>query len=298
MSTKSVELARSGKLVVEKKYGLSYDEFAKDHLFANYPVVIGDACENWPAKDKFTPEFFRENYGHRDVKVQGKWYKLSEYIDLMLTGTEENPAPYPCKLQIDRDYPELVKDVSPRLKYATPDRAYSKLLPSQFLGGADMLEIFFGSPGGQFPYLHYDYMCLHAYITQVYGQKEFTVIPPNQTEFVYPNPENPWVSMIDDQINPDLKKFPLWAKATLLKFVVGPGETLFIPCGWWHTAHSVTPTISVALDCLNDSNWKNFIGEVDIMMSRQKPLKAKVAKAYLQVVGAILKTTEAMNINL
>ena len=275
MSTKSVELARSGKLVVEKKYGLSYNEFAKDHLFANYPVVIGDACENWPAKDKFTPEFFRENYGHRDVKVQGKWYKLSEYIDLMLTGTEENPTPYPCKLQIDRDYPELVKDVSPRLKYATPDRAYSKLLPSQFLGGADMLEIFFGSPGGQFPYLHYDYMCLHAYITQVYGQKEFTVIPPNQTEFVYPNPENPWVSMIDDQINPDLKKFPLWAKATPLKFVVGPGETLFIPCGWWHTAHSVTPTISVALDCLNDSNWKNFIGEVDIMMSRQKPLKAK-----------------------
>ena len=260
--------------------------------------MIGDACENWPAKDKFTPEFFRENYGHRDVKVQGKWYKLSEYIDLMLTGTEENPAPYPCKLQIDRDYPELVKDVSPRLKYATPDRAYSKLLPSQFLGGADMLEIFFGSPGGQFPYLHYDYMCLHAYITQVYGQKEFTVIPPNQTEFVYPNPENPWVSMIDDQINPDLKKFPLWEKATPLKFVVGPGETLFIPCGWWHTAHSVTPTISVALDCLNDSNWKNFIGEVDIMMSRQKPLKAKVAKAYLQVVGAVLKTAEAMNINL
>ncbi len=298
MSTKSVELARSGNIVVEKKYGLSYDEFAKDHLFANYPVVIGDACQNWSAKDKFTPEFFRENYGHRDVKVQGKWYKLSEYIDLMLTGTEENPAPYPYKLQINRDYPELVKDVSPRLKYATPDRAYSKLLPSQFLGGADMLEIFFGSPGGQFPYLHYDYMCLHAFITQVYGQKEFTVIPPSQTEYVYPNSENPWVSMIDDQINPDLKKFPLWAKATPVKFIVGPGETLFIPCGWWHTAHSVTPTISVASDCLNDSNWKNFIGEVDIMMSRQKPLKAKVAKTYLKVVGAILSMTEALNINL
>ncbi len=298
MATKIVELARLGNIVVEKKYGLSYEEFAKDHLFANYPVVIGDGSKDWPAHNKFTPEFFKENYGHRDVEVQDKWYKLGEFIDMMLVGTEENPAPYPCKIQIDRDYPELVKDVSPRLKYSTPDRAYSKLLPTKFLGGADMLEIFFGSPGGQFPYMHYDYMCLHAYVTQIYGQKEFTVIPPSQTEYVYPDPENPWVSLIDNQRNPDLNKFPLWAKATPIKFVVGPGETLFIPCGWWHTAHSLTPTISVALDCLNASNWKNFMGEVDIMMSREKPLKAKFAKAYLSLVGSILKTTEALNIKL
>ena len=60
MATKIVELARLGDIVVNKKYGMSYDEFAKDHLYANYPVVIGDACKDWPAKDKFTPDFFRQ----------------------------------------------------------------------------------------------------------------------------------------------------------------------------------------------------------------------------------------------
>ncbi|MBL7925159.1 MAG: cupin-like domain-containing protein [Bacteroidia bacterium] len=296
MATKSVVLARLGDLVVEKKYGMSYDEFAEKHLFANYPVVIGDATNSWAAREKFTPEFFKENYGNREVKVQGKLFRLGDFIDLMMVATKDNPAPYPCKLQINTDYPELLPDVTPRYNFALPDRTHSRLLPKGFLGGADTMEIFFGSPGGQFPYMHYDYMGLHAYINQLYGEKEFTVIPPDQTPYVYPDPKNQWMSLIDNQRNPDLKKFPLWEKATPVSFVVGPGETMFIPNGWWHTAHSVTPTISVALDVLNASNWGRFMNEVDIMMSRQKPLKAKVARAALSVIGGVLTMTEKMGL--
>jgi len=141
-------------------------------------------------------------------------------------------------------------------------------------------------------------MGLHAYINQLYGEKEFTVIPPSQTEYVYPDPKNPWVSLIDNQRNPDLKKFPLFAKATPLSFVVGPGETMFIPNGWWHTAHSVTPTISVALDVLNASNWGRFMDEVDIMMSRTNSMKAKVAKAVLGALGGVLSATEKMGLKI
>ncbi|WP_020597428.1 cupin-like domain-containing protein [Spirosoma panaciterrae] len=294
MDTQTVELVRKGALVVEKKYNLSYEEFAEKHLFGNYPVVIGDACAAWSAKNKFTPEFFKEHYSDREVEIAGKKYTLGEYIDWMLTGTEENPAPYPCTLQIERDYPELLNDVLPRFKYALPDRIQSKLLPKRFLSGANTLEIFFGSPGAQFPYVHYDYMSLHAYITQLYGEKEFTVIPPDQTPYVYPRPDNLWVSQVDDVWNPDLEKYPLFAKTTPIKFVVGPGETLFIPCGWWHTARSLTPTISVALDCLNDSNWKNFMSEVDVNMQQRRPKLAGAVQTYLSVVGSVLGTVEKM----
>ena len=294
MDTQTVELVRKGALVVEKKYNLSYEEFAEKHLFGNYPVVIGDACTAWSAKNKFTPEFFKEHYSDREVEIAGKKYTLGEYINWMLTGTEENPAPYPCTLQIERDYPELLNDVLPRFKYALPDRIQSKLLPKRFLSGANTLEIFFGSPGAQFPYVHYDYMSLHAYITQLYGEKEFTVIPPDQTPYVYPRPDNLWVSQVDDVWNPDLEKYPLFAKTTPIKFVVGPGETLFIPCGWWHTARSLTPTISVALDCLNDSNWKNFMSEVDVNMQQRRPKLAGAVQTYLSVVGSVLGTVEKM----
>lgn len=292
MASQTVELVRENNIVVEKKYHMSYDEFAKDHLFANYPVVIGDACEAWAAKNKFTPQFFRERYSDREVIIAGKTYNFGEYIDWMLTGNEENPAPYPCTLQIERDYPELLPDVLPRLKYAQPDRIQSRLLPNRLLSGANTLELFFGSPGAQFPYVHYDYMSLHAYITQLYGYKEFTVIPPDQTAYVYPKPDNAWVSEVNDIWNPDLEKYPLFAKATPVKFVVGPGETLFIPCGWWHTARSLTPTISVALDCLNASNWKNFMQEVDTNMSQRRPVLAKAVQTYLSVLGGMLGTFE------
>ena len=292
MARQTLVLARRGELVVEKKYGMSYEEFSKEHLFKSHPVVIGDATREWPALTKFTPDFFREKYGQRKVKVQGQTFALGEFIDLMMTATEENPAPYPCKLNIAHDYPELLPDVSPRYAYALPDRTTSKLLPAGFLGSADTLEIFFGSPGGQFPYMHYDYMGFHAYINQLYGEKEFTVVPPDQTPYVYPDPKNQWMSLIDNQRNPDPERFPLWKNATPVSFVVGPGETLFIPNGWWHTARSITPTISVALDVLNASNWGRFIHEVDIMMSRQKPLKAKVATLLLHAIGGVLSVSE------
>ena len=34
--------------------------------------------------------------------------------------------------------------------------------------------------------------------------------------------------------------------ATLLSAVVGPGEVLFIPKGWWHHVRSLTPSISLS----------------------------------------------------
>lgn len=298
MATQIVELARKNDIIVEKKYGMSYTEFAEKHLFANYPVVIGDAGDAWAAKNKFTPEFFKKNYSDRTVEIARKSYNLGEYIDWMLTGTEDNPAPYPCTLQIEQEYPELLPDVLPRFNYALPDRINSKLLPKRFLSGANTLEIFFGSPGALFPYVHYDYMSLHAYITQLYGQKEFTVIPPDQTPYVYPNPDDLWVSQVNDIYKPDLEKYPLFAKTTPVSFVVGPGETLFIPCGWWHTARSLTPTISVALDCLNASNWGNFMQEVGRNMHKRRPKLAGAVHTYLSAVGGILGMLEKTGVSI
>lgn len=288
MATKVVELVNNGTLSVEKKYGMTYEEFAKDHLFASVPVVIGDACEDWKAKGKFTPEFFKSKYGVRTVEVQGQQYKLGDFIDMMEAATIDNPAPYPCKLQIDSEYQDLIPDISPRFEFANPDWSHKKLL-KPFLRGADTYEIFLGSPGGQFPYVHYDYMGLHAFITQLYGIKEFTVLPPDQTPYVYPKKNNSWVSDVPDIKNIDLDKFPLCANVTPITFTVGPGETLFIPNGWWHTAHSLTTTISVAQDSLNASNWDRFTNEVFLKVSKKNSFAAKMSKVYLSAVRSTLK---------
>ena len=288
MADKIVELVNNGSIKLEKKYGMTYEEFEKHHLFASHPVVIGDACKDWPAKDKFTPDFFKSEYGDKNVTVEGKEYNLADFIEILEKATEDNPAPYPCRLQIDREYPELIPDITPRFEYALPDWCHKPAI-KPLLGNADTYEIFLGSPGGQFPYVHYDYMGLHAFITQLYGIKEFTVIPPDQTPYVYPKKNNTWVSEVPDIKNVDLEKYPLCANITPITFTVGPGETLFIPNGWWHTAHSKTVTISVALDSLNASNWSRFKSEVTTKVgNKTNGVIASMAGMYLSLIGQFL----------
>jgi len=276
------------ELKLEKRAGLSYEEFKNEYLFPGRPVIFKDAAKDWKAIGKFTPEFFKKNYGHIVKKFDGKEYTLAQFIDLMMNSDPKNPAPYPCKVDVLQYMPELLPDISPRLKYTLPDRINSRLIPKGFLGGADTFELFFGGVNGWFPYIHYDYMHLHAIITQVYGEKEFLIYTPDQAQYLYIDEKEPWQSTVQKYYEPDYTKYPLFAKAKPASIIVGPGETLFIPCGWWHTARSVTPTISVAYDLLNASNWKQFSDDVQLMVSRHQPMKANLISAYLKGAGAVM----------
>lgn len=273
---------------LEKRSGLTYEEFKKDYLFPGKPVIFTDAAKHWKAIGKFTPEFFKTHYGSIVKQIDGKDYTLGQFIDLMLASDPKNPAPYPCKLDVPAYFPELLPDISPRISYTLPDRVHSPIIPKGFLGGADTFELFFGGVNGWFPYIHYDYMHLHAIVTQVYGQKEFIIYTPDQTKYLYVDKQEPWQSAVEHYYEPDLEKYPLFANAKPSKIVVDAGETLFIPCGWWHTARSLTPTISVAYDLLNASNWKQFTDDVKFMVRRQKPLKAELISAYLKVAGVAM----------
>ena len=300
MADKVIELARNGDVVVYKKYGITQTEFERDHACPGIPVVLGDATKDWPALANFTPEYFKSNFG--DVKlsiknteagIEGDDLTVRECLEMLENSTVEKPGPYPCNFPMDKYFAEAVPQVEPPITVSRPDRLGSRLVPNTLLGGAHNLEIFFGGPGGQFPYMHYDYMGMHAFINEIYGRKEFTVIPPWQAEYVYPADDNPWQSSVANHHAPDLEKFPLFAKASKVTFSIGPGETLFIPNGWWHTARSLETTISVAFDRLDRSNWKRFRNEVQWRFSDQPAVRRKVTDAYLVAVGGLLTASES-----
>ena len=162
-------------LVPERRCGLSLDEFIVRYRNPRRPVILTDAAAAWPLYGRGTPDHFRERFGQRKLRVRGREYVLAELLDLLQASTVERPGPYPCKFELARDFPELVAEVSPRLHCSLPDRQRSPLLPQRIFGHVNNLEIFFGGPGGEFPYLHYDVLRLHAWITQLHGDKEFTL---------------------------------------------------------------------------------------------------------------------------
>jgi len=42
------------------------------------------------------------------------------------------------------------------------------------------------------------------------------------------------------------EEFPLFRDAEFVEGVLGPGECLYIPVGWWHYVRSVSPSFSVS----------------------------------------------------
>jgi histone arginine demethylase JMJD6 len=278
---------------IDRRSNLTRREFVDEYQRPNKPVIFTDLTKDWIAREKYTLDYFRSEHGDRVAHIEGTPYKLGDYIDLLEKATVDNPAPYPCKLDLREDFKDLVKDVQPRPAVMYPDRTHSKLIPRRFVGGLADLEIFFGGPGSKFPYLHYDYLGLYAFIHQMHGDKEFTVYAPDQQEFLYVKKDEPWISEMENHQSPDLEKYPLYAQAKGIKFVAHAGETLFIPKLWYHTARSLTPTISVASDQLCHFNWDIFVKECT-EHSRRSPLKAVLAKATLIAAGLALDIKERL----
>ena len=255
-------IAKPENITVDKVANLSYKEFASRYLNPLQPVVITDAIQDWKALSTWTPEFFKNNYGSKEVTVDTQRYKLRNFIDLVLASTEEKPCSYLKDTDIPGLFTELLADIEPTLLYSQ----YNWLLsPMLYIPAADpvkqrnaFLELLIAGQGTKFPILHFDYWHLHAFIMQVYGEKEFTLFSPVQTEYLYPVDMSSNRSLIPDIHQPELEQFPLFVKATPIKVIVKPGETIFVPSGWWHTTRMLTPSIAVTMNCLTNSNWDKF----------------------------------------
>ena len=140
-----------------------------------------------------------------------------------------------------------------------------------------------------------DYYHLSAWINQLYGHKQFTVWPRGQEKYLYPDPNDPWKSLIPDHENPDYDIFPLYRNATPITFTIGPGETLFIPFGIWHTAKSLEPTMSIAFDLLNGHNFPLFLKDV-WWFRRGNKAKALAHSGYAALAGAVCKVGDVVGV--
>jgi len=275
-----------------RRDNITYEEFMEEHYKPGIPLVFTNAAKVWKANGLFSPDWFCENYPDRKTDCRGITYTMKQVMEMVEAATEDKPAPYPIIFDIPTTLPEILPLLDPLdLNYASPNWLKNKMFSIGKWGGAT--EMFVGGPGGKFPYTHIDYYHLNAWITQLYGEKRFTVFPRGQEHLLYPRPDDPWRSELN-VFEPDYEKYPLFKDATPINFVVGPGETLFIPFGTWHTAHSLTPTISVAFDTLNSKNHKEFMKDVWTFKKRDSKLKAVAMYAYAAVATQSCKIGEAL----
>ncbi len=273
---------------------ISYQQFIDEHWIPGIPIVFTDASKVWKANGTFSPAWFRAQYGDRITEVDGTQYTMNEIMDLVEGKDSSRPVPYPCKYHVEAQLPEILPLLKPlSLNYATPNWLESPWFARGQWGGA--IELFIGGPGGKFPYIHLDYYHLSAWINQLYGRKQFTVWPRGQEKYLYPDPNDPWKSLLPDHENPDYEKYPLYRNATPITFTVGAGETLFIPFGIWHTAKSLEPTISIAFDLLNSRNFPLFLKDV-WWFRRNNKAKALAHTSYAALAGTACKLGDMVGV--
>lgn len=243
---------------IPREEGINREDFQKLYLKPLKPVILKNLSASWPAMKKWSPEYFKEKYGEKPVKVynasfaeQGKSYMSSvdvipfkEFIDRISNRSLDlRMFLHNLKTQM----PELLKDIQ---------------IPSIASGiSRNLIFMFFGCKGSFTP-MHFDIDMAHVFHTAIYGKKKVTLFPFEESKNLYKHPFA-CRSYVDVE-NPDFNKFPRLKNTRGYQDTLQAGETLFIPSGCWHHVVYNESGCAVSLRCPHQSLLARLQGYVNL----------------------------------
>jgi hypothetical protein len=232
-------------LAIEKRARLSREEFKKEYLEPCRPVIFTDLIDDWPAKEKWTFDFFIQQHGDLQVPVYDKSFSkpgknymaptghmtLRDYLNMIRSGPSDSRI---FLFNILAKVPELRNDI----RKLTIMDGFINELPFMFFGGQ-----------GSYTRIHYDLDCSHVFLTQFQTRKKVMLFAPDQSEILGHLPFT--VGCLVDMINPDEAQYPGLKLLTGYEAIINHGETLFIPSMYWHHIEYTEAGYSLALRANN-----------------------------------------------
>jgi hypothetical protein len=230
---------------LERRRGVSARELMERYYLAHRPVILEDFMDGWPALERWQPEALAERYGDVEVEVMAgresradhdlepdacrAVMRFGEFIRRLREGGPSNDVYLTARnFALERaELRGLLDDV----------RYPPGVLRKTDLAGAVKLWV---GPAGTRTAMHHDLGTV--FFGQLAGRKRFRLIPSFQTPRLYSH-RDVW-SQVDADA-PDLERFPAYREADVLEAVVGPGEMLLIPAGWWHQVLALDVSVSV-----------------------------------------------------
>ncbi|WP_257463526.1 cupin-like domain-containing protein [Archangium lipolyticum] len=230
---------------VEKRAGLSPEEFFTRYYFGHRPVVLQGLMEDWPALRRWSLDYFRDTCGEAEVEIMSgrdsnpnhsfehdrhrSTVRMAEFLRMIAEAGETNDfymVPRNDNWQRDGLRP-LREDV--RAPRGIIDPSLDPPSMTLLLG-----------PAGTLTPLHHDRM--NVLLAQVLGRKHVKLIPSFQPHRVYPRDGT--FSHVDAS-NPDPSRHSAFQEAHMVEVVLEPGELIFIPVGWWHWVRALDVSATV-----------------------------------------------------
>lgn len=154
-----------------------------------------------------------------------------------------------------------------------------------------LVELFVGGRGTGFPKLHIDTHGSNAFLTQIYGKKEVVLFAPDQTDLLrglFGDPHEFSLEKLQDFMK---QKNPAADQLVGYKQTLSPGDSAFIPAGWWHITKMNELSITVSTNNVNQSNWKPFVNS---LTDYNRGPKKMIKTIYLLCVGGLLRALDSL----
>jgi hypothetical protein len=245
------ELARTAPSAIERRSGVSAEDFFRNYYAANRPVILTDVAHDWPALERWShPEYFAEKFGDTPLTVcmgrAGDEHCDRDFTKYLQQTTMREYAAWLAAAGVTNDgylisnnrlleneaFDRLLDDIVPPEKYVDPARF--RTFMSFWLG-----------PAGTLTPLHHDGN--NILFCQVAGRKEIFLVSPFETELLaaaegyYAHRRVP-LDMEGEGPRPPDEQFPWRAERVVLR----PGEALFLPVGWWHQVRALDVSVSIS----------------------------------------------------
>lgn len=231
------------------------EEFKTKYYQTQTPVVITEMAKEWPAYKKWNWDYFKNIVGDKKVGLYNNiksdsytpintaddYKTFGEYVDMIQKG----PAAWRIFLFNIFDHaPQLIKD------FTWPEhlmKGFVKKYPMLFTGGQ-----------GSVTHMHFDIDISHILHTQFAGRKRVLLFPYDQKDKLYRKPFEvlslaDFSGYAENNGMPDYEKFPALKFAEGYNLILNPGDTLFMPAGYWHHMEYIDSGFAMSLRALQSS---------------------------------------------
>ena len=232
--------AQAGDSSVPTVDSIEPDRFVSDFSCLNRPVRLTGLVDHWPALRLWTLDYLAETVGDCVVELQGQRESADDY-ELMKDRHRRELLMRDVVNAIrgaDRTNEFYVTAYSDSTNKQTLARLWADLAPVSILSGGGQDGFFWFGPKGTITPLHHD--LTNNLLVQVLGRKRVLLVPPWELERVR-NHTHCFSELTAADLEAAGESGPRH-----LECVIGPGDALFLPIGWWHHVEALDVSISMS----------------------------------------------------
>ncbi|KAK4274126.1 hypothetical protein QN277_017404 [Acacia crassicarpa] len=243
---------------VERRKDISLEDFHAEYD-GKKPVMLTGLADAWPARHKWTTDQLLTNCGDVAFKISHRssrkiLMKFKDYVSYMKLQQDEDPL-YIFDEKFGDIAPSLLKD------YCVPhlfQEDYFDILNEDKRPPYRWLIIGPERSGASW---HVDPALTSAWNTLLSGRKRWALYPPGKVPLgvtVHVNEDDGDVNIeTPSSLQWWLDFYPLLADEDKpIECTQLPGETIYVPSGWWHCVLNLETTIAVTQNFVNSSNFE------------------------------------------